>query len=57
MAQGNEGIALEEKLFKLQNANSAYKTASKHVKVHCESKGKASAKQKAKAKAKAAVGP
>ena len=53
MAQGVEGNDLEEGLFKLQNANAAYKTASKHVKMHCEAK-RPKAKGKAKAKAQAA---
>ena len=55
MAQGVEGVGLEEGLFNLQNSNAAYKTASKHVKMHCESKAKAKAKGKAKAKAQAAT--
>ena len=54
MAQGIEGVGLEEGLFKLQSANLAYKTASKHVKMHCDTK---KAKAKGKAKAKAAAEP
>ena len=57
MAQGVEGMNLEEALFKLQNSNAAYKTACKHVKMHCESKNKAKSKAKPKAKGKAAAVP
>ena len=53
IAKGFEGTDLEEELFNVQNENAAYKTGSKHVKMHCQEKKASSAKAKGKPKAKA----
>ena len=59
LAKEMKGAPMEEALFRAQNANSSYKTASKHVKMHANPpKAKSSAAKKApkgRAKAKAAA--